>query len=250
MSRFDPAHPHPSNHKEQKLPFAFTGGLGMPPRSVGFATAVLGFIGITLQLFVYPRVSGWLGTVRIFRYSLCLFPIAYTLVPYLSIVPSVAPPPDQASGFLVWLALSGILLVQVVGRTFALPANIILINNCSPHPSVLGTIHGIAQSVSSASGTIGPVVGGWGYGQGLNIGVVGMVWWSLAVVACIGWTVSALLREGSGHEILLEGEEDKDEGKGTPGQKHDRDDSAEGGVGMRPGYTREGTKAVLRIKEA
>ena len=206
--RYDPSHPYPPNRTSQNLPFAFTGGLGMHPRSVGFAMAVLGVIGISLQLLVYPAVNEKLGTIRSFRYALCLFPLTYVLTPYLSIIPSSKPPPSQASGPLVWLSILLVLLIQVVGRTFALPATIILINNCSPHPSVLGTIHGIAQSVSSASRTIGPVLGGWGYGKGLQIGVVGMVWWCLAIVAGLGWCASGLVREGDGHEILLDGEGD------------------------------------------
>ncbi|CAD6590031.1 MAG: hypothetical protein ASARMPRED_004532 [Alectoria sarmentosa] len=210
--RFDPENPSPPSHTQQSLPFSFTGGLGMPPRSVGFAMAVLGLIGISLQLLVYPAVNARLGTLRSFRYSLCLFPLAYTLTPYLSIIHSSLAPPNQASGILVWLSLSCVLLVQVVGRTFALPANIILINNCSPHPSVLGTIHGVAQSVSSASRTIGPVLGGWGYGKGLQVGIVGAVWWALAVVAALGWLLSGLVREGDGHEIWLEGEKEEEEG--------------------------------------
>jgi len=246
--RFDPAHPHPPAHTEQKLPFAFTGGLGMPPRSVGFAMAVLGVIGITLQLLVYPRVNAWLGTVRSFRYSLCLFPITYALAPYLSIVPSSSPAPNQASGFLVWLALSGVLLVQVVSRTFALPATIILIDKRSLDPSVLGTIHVIAQSVSSAARTVGPVVGGWGYGRGLNIGVVGMVWWNLAVVACLGWVVSGLVREGRGHEILLGGEEVEDASKRQPAPEENDKEARRGTQGNRPGYAREVTQAALHTQ--
>ena len=217
--RFDPQHPHPPSHTHQSLPFNFTGGLGMPPRSVGFAMAFLGIIGIALQLFVYPRVNERLGTLGSFRYSLCLFPIAYILAPYLSLIPSSNPPPTQASGVLVWLALSGVLCIQVIARTFALPATIILINNCSPHPSVLGTIHGISQSVSSFSRTIGPVVGGWGFGKGLQIGVVGAVWWGLAALACLGWCASSLVREGSGHEIFLEGEAVEEDGGGMEGGK-------------------------------
>lgn len=211
--RFDPKNPSPPSHTRQSLPFRFTGGLGMPPRSVGFAMAVLGVIGISLQLLVYPTVNARLGTLRSFRYSLCLFPLTYTLTPYLSIIHSSLPPPHQASGILVWLALGCVLAVQVVGRTFALPATIILVNNCSPHPSVLGTVHGIAQSVSSASRTVGPVLGGWGYGKGLQVGVVGAVWWALALVAGVGWLLSGLVREGDGHEIWLEGEKEEDGGE-------------------------------------
>lgn len=209
--RFDPADPSPPSHTRQTPPLRFTGGLGMPPRSVGFAMATLGLIGISLQLLVYPAVNARLGTLCSFRYSLCLFPLAYTLTPYLSVVHSSRAPPHQASGVLIWLALSAVLLVQVVGRTFALPATVILVNNCSPHPSVLGTIHGIGQSVSSASRTVGPMLGGWGYGKGLQVGVVGAVWWALAVVAGVGWLLSGLVREGDGHEVWLEGEKEEEE---------------------------------------
>ena len=76
---------------------------------------------------------------------------------------------------------------------------------------MLGTVHGIAQSVSSASRTVGPVLGGWGYGKGLQVGVVGAVWWALAVVAGVLWGLSGLVREGDGHEIWLVGEKEEEE---------------------------------------
>ena len=76
---------------------------------------------------------------------------------------------------------------------------------------MLGTIHGVAQSVSSFARTVGPVVGGWGYGRGLRIGVVGCAWWGLAGSAVLGAVAARLVREGNGHEILLEGEEREQE---------------------------------------
>lgn len=187
----------------------------MPPRTVGFAMSVLGIIGIILQLLVYPTVNQRLGTLRSYRLFLCLFPIAYCLAPYLAIVHSTTSPPTQASGPLLWAALSAVVFVQGLARTFALPANTILVNNCSPHPSVLGTVHGIASSVSSASRTVGPIAGGWLYGLGLRKGVVGGVWWGLAGVAILGQVASGWVYEGNGHEILLEGEEDEEEREGS-----------------------------------
>lgn len=180
----------------------------MPPSSVGFAMAILGTIGITLQLFLYPPLSQRLGTIRSFRLSLLLFPLAYCLAPYLAVVPSSDAPPAQASGILLYAALTGVLLIQVLARTFALPSAVILVNNSCPHPSILGTMHGVAQSVNSGSRTLGPVLTGWGFGVGLGWEVVGSVWWALAGVAAVGWMASALVREGSGHEIILEGDQD------------------------------------------
>jgi predicted MFS family arabinose efflux permease len=159
-----------------------------------------------MQLFLYPTISARLGTIKSWRFFLLFFPVAYFLVPYLSVVPSTVPPPEAKAGILIWIAICGVLFFQVTGRTFALPSQAILVNNCSPHPSVLGTVHGIGQSVSSAARTIGPMVGGVVYGFGLNKGIIGLVWWALSSVAVCACLTSLVVKEGDGHEIWLEGD--------------------------------------------
>lgn len=170
--------------------------------------ATLGALGIALQLLLYPLLSARLGTIVSWRVFLTFFPFAYFAVPFLSLVPSATEPPAPKSGVQVWVALAGVLALQVLGRTFALPAQTILVNNCTPHPSVLGTVHGVGQSVSSFARTVGPVVGGVLYGLGLDKGVVGGVWWGLSGVAVGGFVASFFVREGNGHEIWLEGDEE------------------------------------------
>lgn len=192
----------------RRLPFIFTGGLGLRPPEVGAAMAILGVIGIGLQLCIYPWLSARLGTVRSWRLFLLFFPLTYFLVPYLSLVPSSSPPPHAKDGVAVWVAIVCVLFLQVVGRTFTLPAQTILVNNCTPHPSVLGTVHGIGQSVSSFARASGPVLSGYLYGLGLARGVVGAVFWGLSGVAACGCLASLCVREGDGHEIWLEGDEE------------------------------------------
>lgn len=215
--RYDAHNKHntslPSSYKPH-APFTFTGGLALPPPSIGTALAILGVIGITLQLLLFPTLSFKLGTTRSFRLSLLLFPISYLLAPYLAVIPSSTAPPAPASGAWIWLGITLVLAVQVTARTFALPSTAILVNNCCPHPSVLGSVHGIAQSVSSLTRTVGPVVAGWLYGVGLNWGVVGLAWWCMSCVALVGAVAGRFVREGSGQEIWLEGDE---EGKDSDG---------------------------------
>ncbi|KAL7814634.1 MFS general substrate transporter [Trichoderma aethiopicum] len=200
----------PTSDRKVQLPFWFTGGVGLQPRSVGMAMAILGFIGINMQLFLYPNISARLGTLKSWRLFLLFFPVAYFLVPYLSVVPSTTPPPGPKTGPLIWIAICCVLFFQVTGRTFALPSQVILVNNCSPHPSVLGTVHGLGQSVSSAARTIGPMVGGVVYGFGLNKGIIGLVWWGLSSVAVCACLTSLVVKEGDGHEIWLEGDEEEE----------------------------------------
>ncbi|KAI0101985.1 MFS general substrate transporter [Nemania sp. FL0031] len=206
---YNPRDPEPPGFKPQ-LPFRFTGGIGLPPRSVGLAMAILGVIGISMQLFLYPWLSARLGTIRSWRTFLLLFPVTYLVLPFLAVVPSSTAPPSQKTGLAIWVAISGVLFVQVSARTFALPAQTILVNNCTPHPSVLGTVHGLGQSVSSLARTIGPVAGGWLYGLGLSRGFVGGVFWGMAGVAFAGVIISFWAREGDGHEIWLDGDDEDD----------------------------------------
>jgi hypothetical protein len=203
--RYNPLHPHPPNFKPHGL-FYFTGGLALPPPRIGLALAILGVIGITLQIFVYPALSHRLGTATSYRVFLALFPFTYALAPFLSRVHSSAKPPDGVSGPFIWISITVVLFIQVLARTFALPCTAILINNVSPHPSVLGTVHGIGQSVSSLTRTFGPILFSWLFGRGLDMGVVGLSWWTMAAVAIVGWVVAQGVREGDGHEILMEGE--------------------------------------------
>lgn len=203
--RFDPAHPHPPGFNPHGF-FHFTGGLALPPPRIGLALAILGVIGITLQIFVYPVLSHRLGTAKSYRIFLALFPLTYALAPFLSRVWSSANPPDGVSGVWIWLSITFVLFIQVLARTFALPCTAILINNVSPHPSVLGTVHGIGQSVSSATRTFGPILFSWLFGRGLDMGIVGLSWWCMAAVAVVGWVVAQGVREGDGHEVLMEGE--------------------------------------------
>ncbi|KAL4804234.1 hypothetical protein BDV18DRAFT_166077 [Aspergillus unguis] len=177
---------------QQKNFFRFGGGLGLPSSRVGLATAIVGFIGLPLQIFVYPRVQSKLGTLASFRTFLPFSPLAYALMPFLVLIPNLP--------YLVWPAFTFVVGLQVVSRTFALPAAVILVNNCVTDPSILGTVHGVAQSISSAARTLGPLLTGWGLGLGLEYNLVGGAWWALAVEALLGWFLLGTIYEGRGIE--------------------------------------------------
>ena len=201
--------------------FKFAAGLAFPPPTIGFAMAIIGFIGVALQFLLYPWANAKFGLMRSFRGSLFFFPLAYFLAPYIALLPSATSAPDPASGWTVWLGISFVLFLQVAARTFALPATIILINNSSPHPSVLGTIHGVGQATSATFRTLGPMLAGYWFGVWIERGVVGMAWWITALVACIGCVASFWVRNGSGHEIFLPGEEPEMKDSATGGGSGD-----------------------------
>ena len=175
------------------LPFHFTGGLEFAPSTLGFAMAILGILGILLQIVLYPRINARFGLVNSTRFSLLVFPVAYFLAPYLSLIVSSS----SGSGFLLWAGITLVILLQVGARTFAMPGTILLINNSAPHPSLLGTVHGLGSSVSSAFRTIGPIVTGYWYARGLEFDMVGYSWWALATVSVVGCVTSFWAQDGS-----------------------------------------------------
>ncbi|CAI7581040.1 unnamed protein product [Penicillium bialowiezense] len=180
--------------------FHFGGGLGLPSSRVGLATAIIGLVGLPLQIFLYPQIQTKLGTLTSFRTFLPFSPLSYLLMPFLVILPRIPA--------IVWPCFTFVVSLQVISRTFILPAAIILVNNCVTDASVLGTVHGVAQSVSSAGRTLGPLLGGWGLGLGLEYNMIGAVWWALAAQALVGWAMLWSIYEGKGIEQKKDEEED------------------------------------------
>ena len=112
--------------------------------------------------------------------------------------------------WLVWPAFTVVVGLQVVSRTFAQPAAIILVNNSVTDPRVLGTVHGVAQSIASGARTLGPMIGGWGLGLGLKYNMVGGIWWALAVEAIVGWFLLWSIYEDKGIEQRKDQTEEED----------------------------------------
>jgi MFS family permease len=174
-----------------ELPFTFNGGLGFRPSTVCLAMSILGILGIILQLSLYPKVNARFGLLKSTRFSLFVFPMAYALAPYLSLLAT----PKTATS--LWIGIILVLLLQVGARTFAMPGSILLINNSSPSPGMLGTIHGMGAATSSAFRTVGPIISGYWYAQGLEEGSVGYAWWCLAAVSVLGCIPTFFARDGS-----------------------------------------------------
>lgn len=224
----------------------------MLPRDVGFAMALLGAIGVLLQLVVYPILQDRFGTVKIWRAALLVFPVVYLIAPFPSLVAS-APSQRRSGGdserdhFVrntirntirdtisnsindtvtdtvtitakdgvtapVWLATAAVIVLFIIGRTGVTPATTLLINDCTPHPSVRGTIHTAGTVLGNLGRSLFPIGALAIFGQGLRIGVVGLGFWCLMALAVLAYITSLWVTEGSnGLEIVLDEEDEDDE---------------------------------------
>ncbi|KAH8712068.1 major facilitator superfamily domain-containing protein [Phaeosphaeriaceae sp. PMI808] len=150
--------------------FSFNGGLGLTSPTVGLFLALFGIAGIILQLFIYPRLQQRIGTVNVFRLANAIFPIAYAFAPYLALLAHH----ESAK----WIAMAAVLFTQVMARTMAFPSCVLLLTEASPHRSVLGTVHGAGNTSSAFASACGPAIAGVLLAKGIEMGVIGLVWWA------------------------------------------------------------------------
>ena len=199
------------NPREHNSLIHFSGGLGMLPRDVGLAMALLGGIGVISQLIFYPMLQDRFGTVRIWRTALLIFPLVYLLAPFPSFVvsaPSLSPPRART---LTWLTVVPVIFLFISSRTGVTPATTLLINDCTPHPSVRATIHTVGTVTGNLSRSIFPVAVLTIFGHGLQIGIVGLGFWCLSGLALLAYGASLWVTEGSnGKEIILSDDSDEE----------------------------------------
>ncbi|TGJ82641.1 hypothetical protein E0Z10_g6144 [Xylaria hypoxylon] len=182
----------------------FKGGLGLSPQSLGYTMAFAGLAGLLLQFLFYPAVHKRWGTLKCYRLFLLLFPTVYVTSPFLVVMASSSFAFTEA---FTWVFILLLLFIHSTGRIFCVPTSIMLLNNCSPHPSVLGIVHGIGQATAAAFRTLGPICAGYLHEVAIANGIIGLSWWVISGTALLAWLVSLVIREGSGHEIVLPGED-------------------------------------------
>ena len=161
---------------------SLAGGLGFSIKDVGVIMMVNGIIAMFVQAVVFPIMTSFLGVWKSFLLVMILHPIAYFIVPFLTLLP----PNLVLPGLYTCLAIRNCLSI------IAYPVLLILIKEASPGPSSFGKINGLAASTGAACRTIASPIAGMLYGVGIQIGFTPVAWWASALVAFVG-AVQALM---------------------------------------------------------
>lgn len=177
----------PKSDDKVVLPLKFTGGLGLPTKTIGFMLAVQGVYSMIAQLWLFPFVVKHFGTLRTFRFVLLAWPPLYLAVPYLILLPAKLQMPA------VYVAL----ISKITFHVIAFPATAILLANAAPTSKVLGSINGAAASTASLSRAFGPTVTGLLHSKGLESGYSVLAWWACAIVCVVGAIESFWMEEAS-----------------------------------------------------
>jgi hypothetical protein len=183
-------HPrHGPSIVEDKPPFNFNKGFGIDSGRIGLMFTLYGAVGIFYQFVVFPPLARHYGVLNCLRTVLSVMPIVYLLAPFSTLVPSVLG--AQITLFCLWL-------VKGLCSTFAFPCSTILLTNSAPSLKVLGTINGIATSVSAIGRAAGPTYAGTLFTWGTKEGFIIAPFWGLSLVAALSTIPTWWLVEGEG----------------------------------------------------
>ncbi|KAI9493707.1 major facilitator superfamily domain-containing protein [Zychaea mexicana] len=155
-----------------------TGGLGLNSNEIGTALSFAGMVTLFVQFFMYHRLTGWLGTVRLFRASLLLSIFVFGLQGCVRYLHSGD---DDGK----WLLFAGLLLsigLKTLCQTVAMTGSIILVNNAAPRMDALGAINAFSQCCSSAMRALGPASSGYIYSS-----TIAAVWLPFVIRAHLSW---------------------------------------------------------------
>ena len=190
-----------STNPNVSLPLKFTGGFGINSDRIGLILVAYGIVGMFIQFFIFPPLARRWGVLNSLKSVVIIFPAVYVLTPFAALLPSQR---SQQIGVFF------IMLFKCWAVIFAFPCSTILLTNSATSLRILGTLNGVAVSVSALGRAAGPAIGGWTFTVGANIGYGVLPWWILAGVAVLAavpvwWLIET---EGIGRDDAADEEDD------------------------------------------
>ena len=201
------------------LPLQFAGGFGIDSERIGFLFMVYGIYGMIIQFAIFPVLAKKFGVLNCLKGCALMFPLVYIATPFTALLPTNA----MRQGATVPL-----MMVKGFCAIFSFPCSTILLTNSASSLKVLGTLNGVATSISAIGRAAGPALAGYLFTRGVDMGYVIVSWWFLAAVAITGAIPIWMLVEmegfssrGNADELEEEEESEIEDGKATSSELHD-----------------------------
>ena len=191
-----------ASNPDVSLPFKFTGGFGINSDRIGVIFVIYGIVGMFIQFFIFPYLAKHWGVLKLLKTVSIIVPFTYVVTPFTALLP------------IQILQQVGVMLVMLV-KSFtsicAFPCTTILLTNSATALRILGTLNGIAVSLSALGRAAGPAIGGWTFTIGVNVGYGILPWWTLAAFAIIAALPVWWLVEMEGFESAADRDDDDED---------------------------------------
>ncbi|GIZ41985.1 hypothetical protein CKM354_000526600 [Cercospora kikuchii] len=187
-----------------EAPLKFAGGFGLNHFQIGLLSTGYGIFGLPVQFLVFPPLARKYGVLFWLKVVSIVFIFVYLATPFAALLPTT-----RARVSAMFL----IMLVKCLCGIFAFPCSTIMLTNSASSLRTLGTLNGIATSVSAVGRAAGPAIGGAVFSIGVKKGYVIAPWWLQAAIAAVGaipiwWLVEG---EGFGGDDEVSDEEEEEE---------------------------------------
>ncbi|KAF2722268.1 MFS general substrate transporter [Polychaeton citri CBS 116435] len=192
-------------------------GRDLNPEEIGVSLAFAGVITILFQIGIFGRLREKVGNKTSYRIGLAGFVVAFLLMPWVG----YKDPDSTSSRVWLWIELGVALIIKTVAAVGGLTSALLLITNSAPSHAVLGTLNGLAQTLSAAGRAVGPFISGSLYTASTHVRPKGeaLAFGIFAGIAFLGFLMSFGIR---GADLEAEGW-DEEEG----GSEDDEDDDNE-----------------------
>ncbi|KFY47696.1 hypothetical protein V495_01869 [Pseudogymnoascus sp. VKM F-4514 (FW-929)] len=185
-----------------ELPFKFSGGFGISSSRIGTLFTAYGICSGIVQFFIFPPVVRRFGVLRCYRVCAVIVPSVMFATPYTALIQS---PIRQQ------LAMFSLMIVKAFCGIFMFPCSTIMLTNSAASLRLLGTLNGVATSVSSIGRAAGPFFAGAAFTWGLEKGYVIVAWWMLGCIAILGAIPIFMLVEMDGFNRASDDEDESDD---------------------------------------
>jgi len=139
-------------------------GRDLSPEEIGVSLAFAGAFTIVFQIGIFGRLREKVGNKATYRAGLGLFIVAFILMPFVGYENGShgghPGPATKAGKIWLWIELGGILIIKTIATVGTLTSALLLITNSAPSHAVLGTLNGLAQTLSAAGRAAGPFISG------------------------------------------------------------------------------------------
>lgn len=163
--------------RDVKLPLRFAGGFGIDSSRIGMWFMVYGIYGMCIQFIIFPAMAKKFGVLNCLKLCSVIFPLVYLATPFTALL---ATDSSREGVNLVLMLFKGFCAI------FSFPCSTILLTNSAASLKVLGTLNGVATSISALGRAAGPAISGWAFSAGVDAGYVIVPWWILSFIAVIG----------------------------------------------------------------
>lgn len=187
-------------------------GRELPPGMIGLLLSFAGAATIVFQVTAFQPVKSKLGNLGTYRGALFGLAVSMLAMPWV-------PAAQEGREWQLHLQMGSVLVFKNICAVGGLSSVMLLINNSAPSNETLGTLNGIAQTLSAAGRSVGPFLSGALFSLSTRIqrparGEL-LAWCVFGGVAGLGWLLSLVINGRGLESADWEGEDEGEEDDGA-----------------------------------